>query len=391
MTPAHGHTRRKTKSRTGGESSAPTLEEWDTMEPFGSFVVEGGNGEETVFKLGSTATVLPGTRKVGEALELYQYWLVRILAIRGRNCGNSSPKKKNARTKAKPRVPEYWVKIKWYYSPKEVSCRIAGFKESHCDLYERISSDHFEIVSALTFNELVPIMKFREDDPDQQPIGKEDFFTRYFLRTSSKRCEIESYSSKTSNSKSLGCICGDPYDLKDKSSLHIMYMCPRPQCRNFYHTECLLKCRHWTQMTHPLIRLSCSPDTDEFPVLSPCPSKRRKKKTEAEHFQSLSEAIAALDPPLPEPLLQLAAQPIVRGAALSKAGLGLAGNACAVVAARRMVYAAIQKGSSVPDGWESDLELELDAAVVEDRLPALRLDDTDDALVLMCPNCSGPI
>ncbi|KAJ7481769.1 hypothetical protein FB451DRAFT_136965 [Mycena latifolia] len=398
----------KESVRLGSDAFSPTLKEWSTMQPFGSFLVEDADGNYNKFTLGDRATILPGGIKVGKPLDLHRFWVVKILAIRGRPCVGSAPRK-TAKAKMKgclPQIdqltassnpfqlqdPDVWVKIRWYYSPKEVSYRIPGFTDSHCSKYERIYSDHSEVVSARTFNEVVSVAKFREDDPDQAFIDNDDFFTRYFLKTSSKRFEIESYSLKTSThlSDSVGCICGGPYNIKNKASLQVMYMCPRPHCRRFYHSACLLQSGHWTQMTHPLIRLSCSPDTDELPVLLSCPSIRQHPKSDSVGcFGPVPEAIDEFDPQLPENLLKLAAQPIVRGAALH--ALGFAGNSRAVVSARRFVYAAIQKGVSVPDGWENNLGLDLDAAMVEASLPALKLADTGDPLVLMCPNCSGPI
>ncbi|KAJ6591259.1 hypothetical protein DFH09DRAFT_197345 [Mycena vulgaris] len=362
---------------TGGDLSSPTTKEWASMTSYGAFIVVDGDGKEHEFKLGATASILPGTAKVGKEREIHNDWVARILAIRGRDY----VPKKTTKAKSQPRVPEFWVQVRWYYSPKEVSFRIEGFNESHCSKFERIISDHSEVVSALTFNGLVSLVKFREDDPDQEPIYSDSgdkFFARYFLKTSLPRGEIESYSLKTFTNKPAGCICGHPYDLKAKASLSIMHMCPRPRCRCFYHSACLLQHGHWTRKTHPLIRLSSSPDTDDIPVLSPC----RTQKPESD---SLSEAIRGRSPELPDTLLTLAAQPIVRGAALR--ALGFTGNSRAVVAARRLVYAALENGTAVSYGWEKNAEL----AIVEPVLPALQLDETGEALVFMCPNCSGPI
>ncbi|KAJ7098352.1 hypothetical protein C8R44DRAFT_811413 [Mycena epipterygia] len=215
----------------GGDTSAPKPKEWKTMTQYGSFTVVDDEGQDHTFKLGDTAAVLPGRTKVGSQIPAHRYWLVKIIEIRGR-----SPSHKTS---------EIWVLIRWYYSPKEVSCRIEGFNPSHCSKFERIYSDHSEVVSALTFDGLVPIVKFREDDPDQKPIGEEDFFTRYFLKTSSKMCEIELFSKNVQDP--MGCICCGPYNLKSAASLDIQHMCPRPQCRRFYHSRCLLQHGHWTR------------------------------------------------------------------------------------------------------------------------------------------------
>jgi hypothetical protein len=129
-------------------------------------------------------------------------------------------------------------------------------------------------------------------------------------------------------------------------------------------------------MTDPLIRLLCSPDTDETPVfpfnLEPHPSG--------------CSSLDAVDVNLPPNLLMLAAQPIVRGAALP--ALGITGNSHDVIYARRLVYAAL-RGTAVPEVWE-DL-VDLAASVVDCHLPILKLEETDEMLVFACPDCSGPI
>ncbi|KAJ7076449.1 hypothetical protein B0H15DRAFT_955617 [Mycena belliarum] len=368
---------KKDDVRTGSDPASPTVKEWATMKPFGSFVVEDADGNENVFALGDRAVVLPGGKK---KLAPHQYWVARIIAIRGKDCPDS---KKPARLgKAKILVPEFWVQVRWYYSPSEVAYRVKGFKESHCSRYERIYSDHSEVVSALTFDDTVSVAKFREDDPDQLPIGADEFFTRYRLNT--RTLEIESYS-LAPLADTAGC-CEAPYSLRDKVSLHIMHMCPRPCCRRFYHSACLLAAGHWAPLTHPLLLLASSPDTDAHPATTSA-SKRKRKPDASTCPISLLEAVAAHVPPLPEPLLALAAQPIVRSAALR--GLNFTGNSRAVAAARRIVYAVLQKGYAVPDGWAEDLDV--DAAMVDSCMPALLLEGTGEPLVLTCPNCSGPI
>lgn len=209
---------------------------------------------------------------------------------------------------------------------------------------------------------------------------------RYFLNTSSKLCEISHYSRSINVQDPLGCICRGPYNLNSMASLDIQHMCPRPRCRRFYHSRCLLQHGYWTRMSHPSIHLSSSPDTDETVHLPP-PSKL-KKRTRATSstgcFTSSWESIKEL---LPHNLLQLAAQPIVRGAALPL--LGITGNCQSVVFARRIVHATIQNAAPVPGEWED--EVDLDGAMVDSLLPALELHDTGEELVFMCPNCSGPI
>ncbi|KAJ7487225.1 hypothetical protein B0H11DRAFT_1114111 [Mycena galericulata] len=397
------------KKRTGARKRAttPTPAEWAGMIPYGAFVVTDAEGNDHIFKLGDNAAVLPAGTKVGTLLPSHEYWIARILAIRERNTGHFPSKKrkrKSEQTKVttivvlllfsvvdkEPQSPDIWVQIRWFYSPKEVP-RIPGFNESHCSRFERIYSDHSEIISALTFDALTQVIRFREDDPDQVPIGDEEFFTRYFLQTSSFPGEISSYVLRTSThlAESMGCICGGPYNLNDKSPLHIMHMCPRPHCRKSYHSSCLLEHGYWTILTHPLIRLACSPDTDHTPAFSP---GNHEHPIRPRSVDASCTARSTPPPRLPDDLLTLAAQPIVRGAALP--ALGLTGNCRAVVLARRIVYAALQpeNATPVPRAWkESVINLDLDAAIVHRHLPALKREETGEDLVFVCPNCYGPI
>ncbi|KAJ6543872.1 hypothetical protein B0H19DRAFT_1168742 [Mycena capillaripes] len=369
-------TKRKRPKTVGG---APSPHEWAKMKPYGAFSVTDAEGQPFIFSLGDTAAVLPGGTKVGTQLPAHKYWVVKILAIRGRR---ESSKRKKARSNTAVQTPAIWVKVNWFYSPEEASesFKIEGFDPSHCSEFERIYSDHNELISALTFDALVPVIKYREDDPDQDPISSEVFFCRYFLHTSSTQgAEIQSYASSTSlpTDEFMGCICGSPYNLKDTDPLHVMNMCPRSHCRRFYHSSCLLQYGHWGIMIHPNIRLSCTPDADNCLVSSP---------SKPEHPSYKATGCSSWDVQLPPNLLLLAAQPIVRGAALP--ALGITGNSRDVVYARRILNAALQ-GTAVPDSWED--EVDFAASVVTSPLPVLQLEETGEALVFACPNCSGPI
>ncbi|KAJ7112907.1 hypothetical protein C8R44DRAFT_796863 [Mycena epipterygia] len=370
--------RRKRNVAAGGEAITPTSAQWAKMTPYGSFAVEDHEGDYCVFKLGDTAAVLPDGTKVGAQLPVQEHWIARILAIRGRTAVNSLSRKKTRphKDEGQSPAPDIWVRVRWFYSPKEAEEKIQGFFAEHCSPFERIYSRHCDIISSQTFNEVVSVTKYYEDSVDQAPIEDEQIFTRYFLKESAfQQWEILSYASRTSThlEDSVSCICGGPYDLNATGSLNIMHMCPRPHCRRFYHVHCLLEYGHWTPKLHPFIHLLSSPDTDTLPVLSLCKHE--------------SNTVNQYLPALPDELLRLAAQPIVRGAAIPT--LGITGNSRNVVVARRIVYAALQKGTPVPHGWEEDVDL--DAAIVDCSLPLLKLMDSDELLVFMCPNCSGPI
>ncbi|KAJ7443963.1 hypothetical protein B0H11DRAFT_2090442 [Mycena galericulata] len=383
--------KKKPHSNVGGDPAAPRPAEWARMEQYGSFTITDDEGRDTIFKLGDTATVVPAGTKFGVDIPAHKYWVVRIAAIRGRNPFEGHPKSRKAPSQAKAqlRIPEYWVKINWYYSPTEVAYKIKGFAASHCSKYERIYSDHSELVSPSTFNALVPVIKFREDNPEQEPIFDEEFFVRYFLTTSVNPGGLSNYALETSThlQDSVGCICGCPYDLKAKTSLHIMHMCPRPHCRRFYHSCCLRDHGHWAVMTDRFIRLLSSPDTDDDPFPSRSVSGHSTRKADPTSCSSMKIALDKIIPQLPENLLRLAGQPIVRGAAIS--GLGITGNCRSVVFARRVVYAAIREEISDFDGWEEGIDSH--EIVADSDLPALRHEDTGQVVVFTCPKCSGPI
>ncbi|KAK7061334.1 hypothetical protein R3P38DRAFT_2828920 [Favolaschia claudopus] len=367
--------RQKKRKPTARARTVPTVEEFAALEPYGHFSVTDDNGEEVRFSLGDTAAVLPHHIAVGTQLPPHKYWVVKILAIGVRH---PRPQRKKARLNTiQQQIPEVWVKINWFYSPTEISYKIQGFHASHCSNFERIYSDHSDIVSALTFEALAPTTRFREDDPDQTPIPADEFFYRYFFKTSSPRYEIYVlHASTNSKGSEVGCFCDCPYNIRDKSPLRIMHMCPRPSCRRFYHRDCLLEHGHWGPTTDPLVHLACSPDSDLLPSKFVEAKPRSKKCRASQH----------IEPEIPSSLLRLAAQPIVRGAALP--ALGIVGNAKDVVYARRLVYSAWQ-GTTVPHTWQDSVDVT--TSMVDSVLTPIQLEETGQECALACPKCGGPI
>ncbi|KAJ7265869.1 hypothetical protein B0H12DRAFT_173833 [Mycena haematopus] len=316
-----------------GDTTAPTHDEWESMTPYGSFSVPDDQGHPVLFVVGQTAAILPRQTRVGTQLPLQKYWFAKILAIRVRTQPSKRARSRRKQVRIQVQAPDVWVQINWFYSPTEVSYRIERFNPRHCSEFERIYSDHSDIISALTFEAPAPVIKFREDNPDQSHIPEGEFFSRYFLKTTSKQYEI--YVMHSSMHPDDLCLCQCPYNVRDSDPLRVMHMCPRPNCRRFYHRSCLLEHGYWGPTTDPLLRLSCSPDTDQFP-----PQFMRCKA-----YSIGFPSPKTTDVHLPPNLLTLAAQPIIRGAALPN--LGITGNSREVVYARRLVYAACQ-GTAVP-------------------------------------------
>ncbi|KAJ7662155.1 hypothetical protein DFH06DRAFT_987881, partial [Mycena polygramma] len=330
-----------------------------------------------------SATVVPAGR-FSEDISLDEYWMVKIKEIRSTDEG------------------EVWAKINWYYAPHEyhfpftvnlslIPCSDA----SHCARRERIYSHHSEVISAQTFEARLSIVEFLEDDPDQLSINSDEFFCRYFFDTNGPSfCVLQC---TTSDAKAPiremeqvfrcnTCICGKPYNPEDPRPGRVMHWCPRPECRQAYHRTCLMDTAHYaamaTQKSRVCARLASSADSDD-PVVLP---------DNDTVFQ------------LPERLLNLAAQPMVRGGVH-----GIAGNVVIVVRARRLVYAALGvlescsqflSGSEQPrivdaefgfdmylDQWEAEGEFaSWEEAIVEEYTGR-----KEGIVVLICPTCAGAV
>jgi hypothetical protein len=82
---------------------------------------------------------------------------------------------------------------------------------------------------------------------------------------------------------------------------------------------------------------------------------------------------------LPDHLVRVAEQPIVRGAAFVSGGVS--GNVASVVLARRMIYEALQ-GSTVPDDWDKSINV---------TRSTVRLRSGIRKVALLCPKCNSLI
>ncbi|KAJ7763827.1 hypothetical protein B0H16DRAFT_1801204, partial [Mycena metata] len=245
---------------------------------------------------------------------LDEHWLVKIKDIRSNLDGEVVFKIRGSDCKFNFSL-QVWVQVNWYYSPQEISEKVSAFDPSKCAKYERIYSHHSEIVSALTFEALVTILEFIEDDPEQPHILQDQFFQRYYLKTTREKLSVLQYT--YDGLKPLGansCSCRGLYSPEDGE----MHWCPRPGCHRAYHRSCLIEDAHHATLKgrNNLVcaRLSSSADTDEAMTTPGYDILRR----------------------VPEGLLFLAAQPMVRGG-----GWGVAGNVAIVVRARRVVHAAL--------------------------------------------------
>ncbi|KAG6890358.1 hypothetical protein C0992_002082 [Termitomyces sp. T32_za158] len=366
-------------------------------------------GEEHRFRKGDCAVILPHGRRVGEALEMHEYWVGRIRDVRARDAN------------------DVWTLVQWYWAPHDLRA-LRSFDPALCSPYERVFSDTFDYVSTASFDgERLPfpcpihslptatitLHKLNDGDVLQPHIPWDAFYTRY---TYEHRARV-----LTPAPGAYSCLCNVPYA---PLAAPLMHFCPRPTCRRFFHAPCLVAADCLDPDTDPNSRrrrlLFASPDDDAqepAPVSAPARTRRRGRggggggarrgkgrgKTRA-RAPSPDDALALTS--LPPLLIQIASQPIVRGSAW-RAG-GLSGNLGAVVRARRVVYRALrggddgegEEGEYALEGWET--RIDVGSAVVD-----LQSEDTPSTRTrsakrpktavhggvqpFVCPQCQGAI
>ncbi|KZT28278.1 hypothetical protein NEOLEDRAFT_909545 [Neolentinus lepideus HHB14362 ss-1] len=327
---------KKSTVKTNSNHGAPSDAEWEKMDRATAFkdnvVSNEDNADSETFRKGDTAILLPYPTKPDDPLPLHDFWVAKIRGIRHRVVRGR---------------PDVWVRIQWYYSPNDVKAIIKSFDASKCGKYERIFSDDFVTVSSSCFSDLVTVKEYVDSNLDQQDICANEFYMRYDLE----------HKARIIHPKHIGtCLCGIPYN-PDRD---LMHLCPRPSCRRWYHRVCLVNqgCveNNTTKRGREDRLLALSPDSDEsFPLAAyknpvPVPAHSRGKCTVTSKGRGKGKSIVHVTPleTLPEELVEIARLPIIKGA---KAG-GIVGNVRGVVAARRMVYAALEGRELVPEEWE---------------------------------------
>jgi hypothetical protein len=201
-----------------------------------------------------------------------------------------------------------------------------------------------------------------------------------------------------------------------------MHFCPQPACRKYYHRGCIAS--KTTTLYKRADFLLSDPDTGaalQLPLnesASAEPPKKRRRASHATTTISNPAPFDALLAALPSALVRAAAQPIVRGGVF-----GVAGNAAAVVAARRIVCSALRDSTGadgwekqMPEGWEKTMPQGWDVEDVvlgganagENGVSPSKLSvstgsskgnrangkgkaTVDTMVVLQCPECGGPI
>ncbi|KAF8878062.1 hypothetical protein BD779DRAFT_1676985 [Infundibulicybe gibba] len=332
--PRHRTAAKKTKksqSSKGGDPEAPTESEWRDMDSYGSFILsEAGSTVQYPFKKGNTALILPFGREAKEEIEVHKFWVGKIKEIRARN------------------ENDVWVRVQWYYSGRDVSAIVKSFDHRSCGKYERILSDHYDFVSTQCFDGLTTVASFNETDLEQEFIPNDVFYCRYTFEHKIRLIEPKPGEGT--------CICGKPYSPDDKRT--VMHFCPRPGCRRAYHQNCLVKAKSKAPAERELALLVTSPETDDVfslsdlsPITPSSRKRRRMNNTQSQRGPTAEELLEEL----PEELVEMAQQPMVRSAAFGAGGV--AGNIASVARARRMVYETIA-GDQLPDDWVDTFDID---------------------------------
>ncbi|KAF7329235.1 BAH domain-containing protein [Mycena kentingensis (nom. inval.)] len=407
----------------GGDPEAPSAEEWETMQRFGSFVVSDDDGQQHTFHVGDSAAVLPAGTVPGTKIPPHEYWLVKVKAIRARPQPSDKKKAKRRKVDAEDSSLDVWVRIDWYYSPSDAADEVKAFDPSHCSIYERLLSNHSELISALTFEGTVRVHRFYETLLDQPPIAHDDFFRRYFFNFHKKEIWVYVPQGTTPSATTttrriskaaaipVGCICDGPYDIRDKNPMRVMHMCTNSGCARFFHRDCLLENGWWQALdtvvgegetrlsthveegddrseieVHGLV--ACASDREPEDAPTPPPPQGSYPTPSPSPLFSPGATTATLTPP--PSLIRLANLPIVRGAYITAQvrGVGMVGTGHVVVAAKRFLAA----GGSW-EGWENavgldDAEIEELCAVAE---PYVVKPATGEEVVLVCPGCRGRV
>ncbi|KAK0205426.1 hypothetical protein DFS33DRAFT_1328241 [Desarmillaria ectypa] len=344
-------TRRKStrvvKRQLGGDPDTPSQAQFMSWNKFGRFVMPDADGVGHHIKVNDNVLVWPQGRTIDETLKMDEYWLARVRDIR-----------------SSEDIPEdVWVLAQWYYSPRDVADVIKSFDPEACGRHERIFSDHYDFIHSTTIDGIATIKQYNDGDMEQGAIDRDTYWCRYAFER-----EARTLAPKPSDS----CICQCPYDPDDDTV--VMHFCPRPSCRKTYHQSCLVKEKFKEQVTpdRPLRLLLSSPDSDE-PFVVPVRRSARLKKTQPERM------IEELLEGLPDELVKVAKQPMVKGAKYPLGGI--VGNITWVSRARRLVYNALS-GFGVPDDWKDSIDCSKAIVKFKDRnvIPAL-----------ICPQCESPI
>ena len=145
-----------------------------------------------------------------------------------------------------------------------------------------------------------------------------------------------------------------------------MHFCPHPNCRCWYHRQCLLQ-QHlvadvWDRGVQILL-----PHYQHNETRGSIKGKRKR----VDDAQILRDCLATL----PQGVAKVAQLPIVKGL---QAG-GIVGNIASVMAARKMLFCSLFEGSVVSGDWKEKID-------VSGSIKAAR-----NAPLLVCHRCKACI
>ncbi|KAF7319292.1 BAH domain-containing protein [Mycena chlorophos] len=381
--------RKLVKGQVGG---VLTDKEWAALQPFDLLDLEDDHGGLETFKAGDDVTLVHGTPTPQQVAKyrLQDYWVGKIQEIRG-----------------DAEKGEAWVKLNWYYlsSDPQLKKHIPAFQPSPGATFELLYSHHCESISVADICGKIQVLTFREDDPDQPPIPPETFFCRYYFDIDGgfsilqylKAPDVDPTTLSKGKICTVRCtLCAHSYYPEEPDLDEAQRWCPAPTCRRGFHHGCLQDHRSLDLQKNDSDDEDSDVDMDDD-TLTMDELVRARLTNHPDGDPTTNGLITlpslkTLSALIPEPLLLLAAQPLVRGGV----DYGIAGNLAAVSAARRLVLKHLLADADGDGDGDVDLENWGAQPVFRDWLDAIVEPlDLGTSLYLppliKCPNCERAI
>ncbi|KIM41505.1 hypothetical protein M413DRAFT_445493 [Hebeloma cylindrosporum] len=257
-------TRKSTAAGGKGEKQVKISDEnWQSMRGFGSFIVNHPKDKEEEYKFttGDTICILPHGRSPDESLEPWEYWIGKIRDIRA-----------EIHVVGGEEHNTVYVRVQWLYSGKDVGDVVKSFDAGAISPYERIFSDHYDIIEPQSVDGKIKVIKYAEDDPEPAFIPRDTFYRRYTFE----------YKARNVQPKPPLCLCNRPYNPTDRSAGSLMHFCPHPRCRRAYHARCLGSSRESSAVKVGVVNGDTAPRKSARKHASPVKKVKSKVKAETE-------------------------------------------------------------------------------------------------------------
>ncbi|KAG8954152.1 hypothetical protein FRC04_000372 [Tulasnella sp. 424] len=243
-------------------------------------------------------------------------------------------------------TPQVYLEIRWFYSAEQTSALNLPAKAKFrphlvCGEHELIETTHEDVLSRESFVSRL-VVKRLTDDPEQDEINNDDWYTRAF------------YNLKSKSFTKAGCsnrICKMHYRPESEEAKDEQAYCPH--CHEWYHHMCLDESkRHLSQEDHEedLTKMLARnlPEADDQPAVKRTRTDNRSKSTASPNRRSTqaAELQAKRD------LRRIAGTRIVRGGTF-----GIAGTVKHICTARRILSeleAGVIRRVSSTD-WEEEV------------------------------------